>query len=209
MQSTRSRSCAKMSANLRGAGRRRVWLWPFDSGRRNWTSCEQPSKATVASSLNAITGRISQIKNTIGIADIMALGDVRAREWSVIDCQPRTQDLKLTVGSGLCKCYQKGRCKFGDECKFQHASTGNENTRGRKGKGNGKSKKGGGSTKSSSCAKGTPSAGQWFDKNRCNHCNEITDPRHCAAMSPRALAALKERHHLLDQQLFSNHSQCA
>ena len=37
----------------------------------------------------------------------------RADEWSVIDCDPCTQDPNLPVGSALCKNYQKGWCKFG------------------------------------------------------------------------------------------------
>ena len=60
-----------------------------------------PSQATVASSLRVIIGRISELTNTMEIADIMAFGDVRrlyqadsksANEWFVIDCDPRTQD---------------------------------------------------------------------------------------------------------------------
>ena len=50
----------------------------------------------------------------------------RANEWSVVDCDPRTQDPKVTVGSALCKYYQKGRCKFANECKFHYVSSGNE-----------------------------------------------------------------------------------
>ena len=65
----------------------------------------------------------------------------------------------------MSKCYQAGRCKFGDECRFQHASTGNDNTRGKKGKAKGKPKKGGDSSEHSSDAKGIPSAGKGFDKN--------------------------------------------
>ena len=36
-----------------------------------------PSQATVASSLRVIIGRISELTNTMEIADIMAVGDVR------------------------------------------------------------------------------------------------------------------------------------
>ena len=65
----------------------------------------------------------------------------RANEWSVFDCDPRAQDPKLTVGSALCKFYQNGQCKFGDECKFQHVSKGNETVRNRRGRGKGNTKR--------------------------------------------------------------------
>ena len=74
-----------------------------------------------------------------------------------------------------------------DECKFQHGSTGNDYSR----RGKGKFKNSGGSLGSSGDATGTQNAGKGLIKNRCNLCNEFTDPPHWTAMCRRALAALK------------------
>ena len=61
-------------------------------------------------------------------AEIMAPGDVkkfhpvavkRACVWSVVDCDPRTQDPRLVVDAALCRLYQKDRCECGDECKYR------------------------------------------------------------------------------------------
>ena len=88
----------------------------------------------------------------------------RANEWSVFDCDPRAQDPKLTVGSALCKFYQNRQCKFGDECKFQHVSKGNETVRNRKGRGKGNTKWSDDTTSISGAAKGATNAGEGFDK---------------------------------------------
>ena len=84
-----------------------------------------------------------------------------------------------------------------------------KNTRGKHGQGKGEFKKGGDSVRSSG-EKGTPNAGQGFDKHRCKLRDEITDPPRWAAMCPRALAALKTqkvRHHHPHLRLFSNPNQ--
>ena len=100
-----------------------------------------PSQATVASTLKAISGKISELKNTIEIAAIMAPGNVRtlhqvvsksANRRSVLGCDPQTQDPKLARGSGLCKFHQKGRRKFGRSFKMHRQGMKKHEKRGQK-----------------------------------------------------------------------------
>ena len=91
----------------------------------------------------------------------------------------------------LCKYHQKGRCKCGDECRFQHSLARKREHERQERKGQRQALERCDSCKSSSNAIGTPSGGKGFDKDRCKLCNEITDPPHSAAMCTRALAVLK------------------
>ena len=92
----------------------------------------------------------NQLKNTAAIADIMAPGDVR-RLYQVVSQRAQMNGLlsrPTHTGSiasgwiGFMQVLPQRSMQVWDECKFQHASTGSENTGGKKGKGKGKSKKG-------------------------------------------------------------------
>ena len=106
--STESHYHTNVSPNLKDAGQMRVTTVEERSGR---AASGRISTITGHGclKLEGIVGRTHQLKNTTGIVDVMAPGDVwrlyqvvsrrRANEWSVIHCHPCTQGLKFTVGS--------------------------------------------------------------------------------------------------------------
>ena len=86
-------------------------FWHCDSGRRNWTSCKQRDQHHHRPRLRQV-GRpsLEGSKRSPTSWLLVACGDSTKlsrnvqTKWSVIDCDPRTQNSKLTVGSALCKC---------------------------------------------------------------------------------------------------------
>ena len=118
------------------------------------------------------------------VPKVCSIVSTRANKWSVIDCGPRTLNPKVTVGSPLCNFNQKDRCKcrYGIDGRREHAEQEEESTS--------KPEEGGHSTESSNDARGAQCDEKGRYKNRCNLCDEITDPPHWAATGPRALAAV-------------------
>ena len=108
-----SRPCTRASPDHTAAGRKRVLPWCCDGGRR-------PGRVA-SSRISTLTGNVC-----VGSSAISRTRWRSMRYWSLetcraspqviskranarllIDCDPRTQDSKLTVGCALCKFYQK------------------------------------------------------------------------------------------------------
>ena len=121
----------------------------------------------------------------------MAPGDVRslhqvvstrANDLSIIGCDPRTQDSKLTVGSALCKLTRIVDVIWGVTASFSTRQKETITREAGKAIARWKSKKRGVSIKCSSDAKGTPNARKGLVRNRrklwIRHIGQRCAPEH-------------------------------